>query len=64
MTITEIPPVAEKARAGGKRATPAGHVKVFKIHNPSRRKGTILADSMTQWHLAYERLLIRFMPPQ
>jgi len=64
MTTADIPPVAEKARVGGKRATPAGHVKVFKIHNPSRRKGTILADSMTQWHLAYERLLIRFMPPQ
>ncbi len=38
-------------RRGGKRATPPGHVKVFKtaifkIHNPSRRKRAMLIDSM------------------
>ena len=69
LTTADIPPVTEKARAGGKRATPPGHVKVFKtavfkIHKSSKRKRAMLADSMTRCHLAYERLLIRFMPPQ
>lgn len=54
-------------RGGGKRATPPGHVKVFKtaifkIHNPSKRKRAMLIDSMKRAHLAYERLLNRFMP--
>ena len=54
-------------RRGGKRATPPGHVKVFKtaifkIHNPSKRKRAMLIDSMKRAHLAYERLLNRFMP--
>lgn len=57
----------DKPRKGGKRATPPGHVKVFKtavfkIHNPSKRKRAMLIDSMTRCHLAYERLLNRFMP--
>ena len=54
-------------RRGGRRATPPGHVKVyktaiFKIHNPSKRKRAMLIDSMKRAHLAYERLLNRFMP--
>lgn len=52
-------------RRGGKRATPSGHVKVFKtadfkIHNPSKHKRAMLIDSMNRSHLAYERLLNRF----
>ncbi len=68
MTSTESTE-AQQPRRGGKRATPPGHVKVFKtaifkIHNPSRRKRAMLIDSMKRAHLANERLLNRFMPDE
>ncbi len=58
-----------KTRRSGKRATPPGHVKVFKtavfkIHIPSRRKRVMLINIMKRAPLAYERLLNRFMPDQ
>ena len=57
----------ETPKRGGKRATPPGHVKVFKtavfkIHNPSKRRRAVLLDSMKRAHLAYGKLLTRFMP--
>ena len=56
-------------KKSGKKPTPKGHVKVFKtaifkLHNPSKRKRAQLIDSMKRAHLAYERLLNRFMPDQ
>ncbi len=62
-------PKSVEPKKSGKRPTPKGHVKVFKtavfkLHNPSKRKRAQLIDSMKRAHLAYERLLNRFMPDQ
>ena len=59
--------VAEQKQRGAMRCTPKGNTKVFKtavskIHNLSRRTRAMLGDIMKRAHLAYERLLIRFMP--
>src|SRR6478672_4758183 len=61
----EALPPAPVAR--GKKPTRPDHVKVyktavFKIHNPSKHKRAMLADSMKRAHLAYTRLLASLLP--
>ncbi len=61
--------LTEKPRSGGKRATPPGHVKVFKtavfkIHSPSKRKKAMMWDAMKRAHLAYGKLLYAYMPDE
>ena len=59
--------VRQIPRRRGKKPTLPGHIKVyktavFKIHNPSKHKRAMLADSMKHAHRAYTRLLADLLP--
>ena len=61
----DVGPRAPRMR--GKKPPPPDHIKVyktavFKIHNPSKHKREMLADSMKRAHFAYTRLIGHLIP--